>query len=444
MKENNIVLIGMPASGKTAVGRLLAEKCEMRFIDLDTAIEEKERKTIRAIFAAENGEATFRDMETKALEELNKTADRIVLATGGGTCIRIRNRELLAQLGQVVWLDASVDTLYENASKDFADDSACIRPLLQKAYQAKELKKKLRELDAKRRTGFSAASEFHLDISGKTPEEIVDIIIEDLGITDNVSIFQTVLAIDGPVASGKSTVAAAVAKKLSWVHVNTGEMYRCVANEAVKQGVLTEKDIETKTVNNVDQPTEQDRIRSDKLTAIAEQIGPNFEFGIPDENGIRRVYYKGRDVTQELHDNMISKLVYKVADTPGVRKALSTLQASYARKGCAVLEGRDISTVVCPQARWKIFLVAAFDERVKRRAADFILTGQEYDEETLRKDIRTRDDGDRNRPQGGLHLDPKAIIIDTTDIGFDEVVTLIASVVDRSKTFDEVRHIKNS
>ncbi|MDD4279605.1 MAG: (d)CMP kinase [Candidatus Sumerlaeales bacterium] len=419
MKEENIILIGMPASGKTSVGKTLAEKCNLRYVDLDEYIALHEGCEISEIFERENGEEQFREAETKAIDAIAKDANRFVLATGGGACIRLHNRDIFKKMGRIVWLDATLDMIYKNASTDFKNATSPTRPLLQKAYEKGELKRCLREMYTRRRNSYSATSEFHLDVEDKAPDEIANQIISELELSQPASVFDTVLAIDGPVASGKTTVARLVAQKLGWTHVNTGAMYRCVTYEAQQQGIL-----ETCT--------------SDDLTDIAKKL--DFNFGEKNAKGVRTVLLGGVDVTDAIHSPEISKNVSNIADTPGVRKALGELQINYARKGHAVLEGRDISTVICPEAKWKVFLVASLAVRSKRRSSEFVARGEAYDDEMLKKDIMERDERDRVRPQGGLKLDPHAVIIDTTEIPLDEVVTTIACIAGRDKMMQERQH----
>lgn len=413
MQKDNIVLVGMPGSGKTSVGKALAEKCGLTLVDMDEAIlKRRDEDTVAEIFALEDGEALFRELETSLLEEIAADADRIVLATGGGSCMRAHNRQLMKEIGRVVWLDAPVDVIAERLRDDRGKD----RPLLQKGGFS-DLKRTLRDLMNKRQNHYAAVSDYHLDDASQTPHELADLIFEEFDLNILGNVFDTVLAIDGPVASGKSSVAREVAKKLGWVHVNTGAMYRCVTLLAAEQGLL-------------------DDCCAEKLTAIATSL--DFAFGPADENGLRPVLLRGEDVTERIGSQDISRHVSKVADTLGVRSALVDVQRAMAKKGNAVLEGRDISTVVCPEARWKVFLVASLEERAKRRADEFISRGEDVDMMVLNIDIISRDNRDRLRPQGGLKLHPEAIIVDTTDVPMDEVVNTIAGIAGSRTTAQDI------
>lgn len=405
MKRENIVLVGMPCCGKTTVGRYLAERCALTFIDLDEVIlKKKGYSSVSEIFELEDGELKFRDFETEVLEQVAADAKHIVIATGGGCCMRAHNRKLMQGIGTVVWLDASLDIIITR----LRDDRTADRPLLQYSSEA-ELKRTLRDMINKRKSQYSSCSEYHLNVDELTSEKVAQKLITELDLTVHESLFDTVLAIDGPVASGKSSVAREVAKELDWVHVNTGAMYRCVALLA---GELN-----------------QQNVKAEELTQIATSL--DFAFGPSDENGVRRVLLRGEDVTRKINTQEVSKKVSKVADTMGVRAALADMQRQMAIKGCAVLEGRDISTVVCPEARWKVFLVASLEERAHRRESEYIACGDSVDPIQLYMDIQNRDTADRLRPQGGLKLHPDAVIFDTTDVPMNEVVTTIANLTRR-------------
>ena len=407
MQNDNIVLVGMPGSGKTTIGKLLAERCGLTFIDLDESILKRRGfQNVADIFAQEDGETLFRNMESEMLKEIAADANHIVLATGGGSCLRPMNRQHMKEIGHVVWLDASVDVLLGRLRENWTTE----RPLLQHSSEA-ELRRILRDMTSKRKASYASASQYHADVDELSVDKLVRKIIGELDLTVHESVFDTVLAIDGPVASGKSSVAREVANALSWIHVNTGAMYRCVTLLA-------------KELNKLE------NCKAEELTAMA--VSLDFSFGPKNANGERPVLLRGNDVTDQINTQEISRNVSKVADTLGVRSALVDVQRQMAKKGNAVLEGRDISTVVCPEARWKFFLVASLEERAKRRAAEYTSRGEEVDMLVLNCDILQRDNRDRMRPQGGLKLHPDAIIFDSTDIPMDEVVNTIASIASRT------------
>jgi cytidylate kinase len=199
-----------------------------------------------------------------------------------------------------------------------------------------------------------------------------------------------VIAIDGPAGAGKSTVARAVAAQLGFTYLDTGAMYRAVAL-AVAQ-------------------------RDGEPSAVAEQV----EISVGD-----RVLLDGRDVTAEIRTAQASEGASRVAGDPGVRKALIAKQRSILEQGDWVAEGRDIGSVVAPDAAVKVFLTASADERAKRRAKD--LGGADH--ATVLQELRERDERDMTADRTVLEAAPDAIPVDTSGLTIDEVVAQIATLV---------------
>lgn len=395
--DTNVVLIGMMGSGKTTIGRLLAAKAGMEFVDLDELVERQAGMTVSEIFD-KYGEQYFRDRESEILAEL-ASLRHAVIATGGGIVLRAENRQRLRELGLVVWLDAPPEELFQR----IGDDSS--RPLLARSHPLKRLTQLLHE----RRDLYAETSHIHLDTTEHTPEEIVDRLIEELRerAVDEQDVYATIVAIDGPVASGKSSLAKKVAKRLGFTHIDTGAMYRCVTFEAMRRGVpLTD---------------------TDALTAIAHAIDIRY-VEMPGEQP-NRVLLNGEDVTEAIRSPDVSRNTSPVADIPGVRTELVRLQRQLALRGRCVLDGRDIGTVVVPEARWKFYVVASLEERIRRRLVQHQKEGHSVDVDQLKADILERDRRDRSRPHGALRLAANATILDTTDIGLDEAVEIVASIV---------------
>jgi CMP/dCMP kinase len=408
--STNVVLVGMMGSGKTTVGRLLAERTGMEFIDLDTRIEDRAGRTIAEMFA-EQDEDAFRAAETEALREV-LAATNAVIATGGGIVTREENRKIIRDLGLVVWLDAPAETLVERVGDGEA------RPML----AGGNILRRLEQLLADRREKYAEASDIHLDTTELLPEEIADRIareIEAKGLRPE-DLFATIVAIDGPVGSGKSALAKRIAKRLNYVHVDTGAMYRCVTLEAMRRDVPFDNPADLAAVaHSVD-------IRFVDPAEMDESIEPGVEE--------KRVLLNGEDVTEAIRSPDVSRNTSPVADAPGVRAELVRLQRQMALRGRSVLEGRDISTVVVPEAKWKFYLVASLDERVERRRKQYALEGKEVDPAQLRNDVIVRDERDRSRAQGALKLSPEAIIFDTSEIPLDEVVETIAAMIENQPT----------
>lgn len=208
-----------------------------------------------------------------------------------------------------------------------------------------------------------------------------------------------VIAIDGPAGSGKSTVARAVAKRLGLEYLDTGAMYRAVAFAAISRGV----DVED----------------AERVADIAERARIEV-----DDHGVR---VDGVDATIEIRGPEVTRAVSIVAANPEVRAALRDQQRAWARRrGGGVLEGRDIGTVVFPDAVLKVYLTADPAVRAARRAKE--MTDLEYD--TVAADIARRDAADQGRSDSPLVEADDAVTVDTTGLGIDEVVEQIASMVE--------------
>src|SRR5690606_2687706 len=223
----NVIFIGVMGSGKTTVGRLVAERTGRGFIDLDEMIEKSAGRQIVEIFD-DVGEDGFRVLELEVLREVS-SATHAVIATGGGIVIRPENREILQRLGIVVWLDAPPEELL----KRIGDDAS--RPML----HGNNPQKRLERLVSERRGFYAETSTIHLDTTELNPEEIADRInlqLEKQGQGDR-QVYASIVAIDGPVGSGKSTLASRLANELDYIHIDTGAMYRCVAFEAVRNNI---------------------------------------------------------------------------------------------------------------------------------------------------------------------------------------------------------------
>ncbi|MEO5925141.1 MAG: (d)CMP kinase [Bryobacteraceae bacterium] len=206
----------------------------------------------------------------------------------------------------------------------------------------------------------------------------------------------TIVAIDGPGGSGKSTVARAVARRLGYTYIDTGAMYRSVAVWALRLGM--------------------DLDDMHRLEQLARETNVEFIDG--------RVLLNGEDVTAEIREPEISDAASKVAAYPGVRRAMREEQRRIGANGPAVMEGRDIGTVVFPEARIKIFLDASAEARAGRRAAEL---GAPV--EQVAKDLAGRDTRDRTRAEAPLMQAPDADYVDTTGLTAEEVEEAVLKIV---------------
>lgn len=222
------------------------------------------------------------------------------------------------------------------------------------------------------------------------------------------------VAVDGPAGSGKSTVARLVADKLGFVYIDTGAMYRALTLKAMSGNVdLKDTDRVTKLSGEMDF----------RFVPSAEASAPV------------RVMLDGRDVTEDIRKMEVTVKVKHVCAIPGVRKNLVELQREMAREGSGtVMEGRDIGTVVLPDARYKFYLDASFDERVERRLSELRAKGTPVIREDVADDLRQRDHTDKTREIGPLKKAEDAELVDTTNLNIEQVVDVIIDKVRNDNT----------
>ena len=201
------------------------------------------------------------------------------------------------------------------------------------------------------------------------------------------------IAIDGPAGAGKSTLARALARELGYLYVDTGAIYRTVALRAREAGA------------NPSDP--------EQVAPLLEELDLRMDYG---GDGVQRMYLSGRDVTDAIRENEVSALASKVAALPAVREFLLEFQRRQAREHNVVMDGRDIGTVVLPQAGVKVFLTAAPEARARRRTAELLQRGQDADFDEILREIRQRDQQDENRPVAPLRQAEDAVRLDTTNL----------------------------
>ena len=214
-----------------------------------------------------------------------------------------------------------------------------------------------------------------------------------------------VVAIDGPAGAGKSTIARRVAEKLGFVYIDTGAMYRAVALWALRIGL----DLE-------------DHLRLEQLAFEA-----HIEFGAGNT-----ILLNGDDVTAAIRQPEVSDVASKVSAVPGVRRAMVFEQRRIAESSAVVMEGRDIGTVVFPDAAVKVFLDADPAVRAERRAGELAQKGQEVEVSEIEAQIRERDYRDATRPDSPMVRAPDASLVDTSNLTLEEAEDAILKIV-RSK-----------
>jgi cytidylate kinase len=214
-----------------------------------------------------------------------------------------------------------------------------------------------------------------------------------------------IVAIDGPAGSGKSTVAKQLAKRLAFIHIDSGALYRGVALLSLEKKLeLTEE------------------------AAIVDAIqGVKFEFRQLPEGNI--LHLSGRHVGKEIRTEEVSAAASKVAAFPQVRASLLGLQRELGELGGVVLEGRDIGTVVFPKAEVKIFLTASIAERARRRTEELKAKGENPDLETVKLEMAQRDKQDASREVAPLKKAADAIEVDTSGMSIESVLDRLESIV---------------
>ncbi|MCD8200170.1 MAG: (d)CMP kinase [Coriobacteriaceae bacterium] len=219
-----------------------------------------------------------------------------------------------------------------------------------------------------------------------------------------------IIAIDGPAGSGKSTVAREVAKILGFHYLDTGAMYRAVSWLALERGIALD---DAEALGDL---------------AASERIEFAHEEGNPIATGVS---IAGNDVTDAIRTPEIDKAVTPVSATPSVREALVEQQRAIAASDDIVMEGRDIGTVVFPDAEVKIFLTADADERARRRSNQNLTQGYgETDTEAILADLKRRDEADSTRAVAPLKPAPGAVEVDTTSLSIEQVCKCITDIVD--------------
>lgn len=212
------------------------------------------------------------------------------------------------------------------------------------------------------------------------------------------------VAIDGPAGAGKSTIARAAAKKLGYIYVDTGALYRTVALAAVRRDVIDD---------------------AEAVAAMLPEISVELKF----ENEEQQVYLNGENVSSLIRTPQISMGASKVSAIPKVREYLLSLQQSIAKENNVIMDGRDIATVVLPNADVKIFLFATPECRAQRRYKELIEKGENVTYEDVLKDVNERDYKDSHREIAPLKPSEDSVMADTSDLDLEDSTEMIIGII---------------
>ena len=214
------------------------------------------------------------------------------------------------------------------------------------------------------------------------------------------------IAIDGPAGAGKSTIARAVAKKLGFIYVDTGAMYRAMALHFLREGI--------------------DGHDQEKIAAECPKAKVSLGY---DEEGNQQVFLNGENVSSLIREEQVGNMASVTSAVPQVRAALLDLQRNMAKTHNVIMDGRDIGTVVLPDAQVKIFLTASPEARAGRRYKELIEKGMDVNYEDILKDVIARDYNDSHRETAPLKPAEGCVTVDTTELDFEQSVAKIISVI---------------
>ncbi len=212
------------------------------------------------------------------------------------------------------------------------------------------------------------------------------------------------VAIDGPAGAGKSTIAKAAAKELGFIYVDTGALYRAVAYNAVKNGVIDDEQ---------------------RIISMLDDTNVELKY----VNGVQSVYLNGEDVSGFIRTPEISMGASKVSAIPQVRAFLLNLQREIAKTNNVIMDGRDIATVVLPDAEVKIFLFASPECRAERRYKELVEKGENVSFDDVLKDVNQRDYQDSHREIAPLKPSEESIMADTSELTLQESIDLIVNTI---------------
>lgn len=213
------------------------------------------------------------------------------------------------------------------------------------------------------------------------------------------------IAIDGPAGAGKSSAAKLIAKELGFIYIDTGALYRSIGVAVLRKGLKTD-------------------IKEDVVSVL-----PEVELSLKFVDGEQRVILNGQDVSRDIRLPEASMAASNVSAIPEVRSFLLDMQKKFAKESNCLMDGRDIGTVILPDADLKVFLTASPEVRAKRRYDELIEKGTPKDYDELLEEIKLRDHNDSTRTIAPLRPADDAVIIDSSEMTLDEVVAKVVSMV---------------
>ncbi len=219
-----------------------------------------------------------------------------------------------------------------------------------------------------------------------------------------------IVAIDGPAGTGKGTIASLISKRLNFTYIDTGAMYRCVALQMIRDDVGINDDIE-------------------KIKEILNKVKITFK-NIDDK---QHVFLNGEDVSDLIRTPQINEIVSPVSAIKEIRIRLVELQRELGAEGDVIMEGRDITTVVFPNAEVKIYLTAEPEERAMRRYKELIEKGVETTFEETLESLNKRDYNDMHKEMGALKIAEDAEVVDSTKMSIEEVYEAVKSIIERKR-----------
>lgn len=222
---------------------------------------------------------------------------------------------------------------------------------------------------------------------------------------------KTAIAIDGPSGAGKSTISKILAKEFGFTYVDTGAIYRTVGVYARRNGI------------------------DPKSSEAVEKSLSEINIEIKHSEGLQRLYLNGDDVTEAIREHIISQYASDVSAIPAVRAFLLEMQREFARRDNVIMDGRDIGTVVLPDAKIKIFLTATDEDRAARRYEELLAKGQSVTFEKVLSDMRIRDEQDSKRAVAPLVAAEDAITVDTTGNTLEKSIEVLKDII--SKRLDD-------